>query len=59
MLRRILRAAAVLWSLRGAALVFLNIASVEFRSKDPHEMCYVKAAGLLDPTKLLDEVSSI
>lgn len=26
-------------SLRSAGLVFFNIASVEFRGKDPHKMC--------------------
>lgn len=32
------------------------MAFVELRVKDPH-VCYVKAAGLMDPTKLLGEDS--
>lgn len=36
-----------------------NIAFVEFRVKGPHKKWYVKAAGLMDPAGLLDEVSFV
>lgn len=42
--------------LQNAGLFFFNIAFVELRVKDSH-ICYVKAAGLMDLTKLLDENS--